>query len=289
MHYLLPFFLSLSLLACGQGSPEAAAAPPPQETVPTSYVNPAGMTVADRFPPPAGFQRSSYAPERFGFYLQRQPLKPHGSKVMLYNGEEKRNQRAHAAVLDVDVEARDLQQCADAIMRLRAEYLYERQRYDDLHFNFVSGFKAEYARWRKGDRIWVKGNQVGWKAGQGATPGYAAFRRYLTMVFSYAGTASLVHELQPKSKEQIEVGDVLIRGGSPGHAVIVVDKAVSSATGEVLVLLAQSYMPAQDIHVLVNPAQPNGNPWYSVDSDFGATINTAEYTFEDGALRGFRE
>lgn len=289
---LLFLFLSLSLVACGNTEPTSLAitaadtAPPPAP--PVSFLDPGGNTIATRFPTPAGYTRTTYAEDTFGHYLRHQQLKPHGTKVFLFNGLEKGNQQAHAAVLDVDVENRDLQQCADAVMRLRAEYLYARERFADIHFNFVSGFNAEYTRWRKGQRIRVKGNQVDWTTGSRATPDYRAFRKYLTMVFSYAGTASLVHELKPKSKADIEVGDVLIKGGSPGHAVIVVDKAVHDTTGETLVLLAQSYMPAQDIHVLVNPANRDGIPWYSVAHDFGENgVRTAEYSFGKGALRGW--
>lgn len=287
---LLILLLFISFFACGNTEPpavETVAEDTLPPSPPISFVDPAGTTIAARFPTPEGYTRSAYSGETFGHYLRHQPLKPHGTKVLLFNGVEKGNQRAHAAVLDVDVEKRDLQQCADALMRLRAEYLYEQQRFSDIHFNFVSGFKAEYARWRKGQRIRVKGNQVTWIPGGGATPDYKAFRKYLTMVFSYAGTASLVHELKPKDKADIEVGDVLIKGGSPGHAVIVVDKVVNDTTGEVLVLLAQSYMPAQDIHVLVNPARRDGNPWYSVTEDFGDWIRTAEYGFDGDALRGW--
>ncbi|WP_020571844.1 DUF4846 domain-containing protein [Neolewinella persica] len=288
---LIILLLSFSLFACGNS--EAPSLPyTAKDTVPTipvtiSFVNPAGTTIPTRFPTPDGYTRTAYIEDAFGHYLRHQPLKPHGTKVLLFNGVEKGNQRAHAAVLDVDVGNRDLQQCADAVMRLRAEYLYEQERFADIHFNFVSGFNAEYARWRKGQRIRVKGNRVDWTPGSGATPDYKSFRKYLTMVFSYAGTASLVHELKPKDKAYIDAGDVLIKGGSPGHAVIVVDKAVNETTGEVLVLLAQSYMPAQDIHVLVNPAHRDGNPWYSVTKDFGDWIQTAEYGFDGNALRSF--
>lgn len=235
-----------------------------------------------------GFTRTDYPEASFAHYLRHQPLKPHGSKVRLFTGEEKYNQSAHAAVLAVDVENRDLQQCADAIMRLRAEYLYATQQYDAIHFNFVSGFKAEYQRWRKGERIRVKGNKVNWVGGQAASTEYASFRKYLTMVFSYAGTASLEKELQPKTLAELEVGDVFIRGGYPGHAVIVVDKVTHAQTGEVRVLLAQSYMPAQDIHVLSNPAYRDGNPWYSV-AEMQEVVHTAEYIFQPDELRAFVE
>ncbi|MFT6000726.1 MAG: hypothetical protein ACI81P_003189 [Neolewinella sp.] len=288
---LLVLFLSFSLFACGN-TEAPPLAPTVADTVPPAsqdviFIDPAGTTIAARFPTPAGYTRTTYNDAAFGHYLRHQPLKPQGTKILLFSGVEKGNQTAHAAVLDVDVENRNLQQCADAVMRLRAEYLYEQERFADIHFNFVSGFNAEYRRWRKGERIRVKGNHVDWTAGSGATPGYKSFRKYLTMVFSYAGTASLVHELKPKDKADIGVGDVLIKGGSPGHAVIIVDKSVNDTTGEVLVLLAQSYMPAQDIHVLVNPARRDGNPWYSVTEDFGDWIRTAEYGFAGDALRGW--
>lgn len=287
---MFTILLFLLLNSCGDAvsvSSAPATEPQPVSSGTPDWLNPAGTTISTRFQPPAGFVRDTYALHEFGSFLQHQPVKPHGTAVRLYDGTLKSNQAAHAAVLEVDVEPRDLQQCADAVMRLRAEYLFAAKRYADIHFNFVNGFNARYDLWRKGQRIRVSGNNVSWTAGNGATPDYRSFRKYLTMVFSYAGTASLVRELQPKEKAEIEVGDVLIKGGSPGHAVIVLDKATQQETGETLVLLGQSYMPAQDIHVLVNPNHQDGNPWYSVTHDFGPRIHTAEYTFADGALRGW--
>ena len=63
-------------------------------------------------------------------YLEEFPVKENGTKVMLYNGKEKNRQDVHAAVLDINIGNKDLQQCADAVMRLRAEYLYKTKQYD---------------------------------------------------------------------------------------------------------------------------------------------------------------
>ena len=60
-------------------------------------------------------------------------------------------------VLDVDIGNRDLHQCADAIMLLRAEYLYSKGAFTDIAFDFVSGFRAEYSKWMEGYRIKVNG------------------------------------------------------------------------------------------------------------------------------------
>jgi len=49
----------------------------------------------------------------------------------------------------------------------------------------------------------------------------------------------------------------------PGHAVIVVDMA-EDAKGQRAFLLAQSYMPAQDIHILKNPMDADLSPWCRV-------------------------
>ena len=97
------------------------------------------------------------------------------------------------------------------------------------------------------------------------------------------GSASLAKQLKPvNSFSQIQPGDVIIRGGFPGHAVIVMDVAVNNS-GKKIYLLAQSYMPAQDIHVLKNPNNTGLSPWYEVNDD--TVIYTPEYTFSQHELR----
>lgn len=109
----------------------------------------------------------------------------------------------------------------------------------------------------------------------------------MDLVFNYAGSLSLSQELKPVDVKDIRVGDVFIKGGSPGHAVTVVDVAVNSKTGEKIFLIAQSYMPAQNIHVLKNFGNPDNSPWYSVN--FGAHLKTPEWTFERGQLMRFAD
>ena len=83
----------------------------------------------------------------------------------------------------MEIGNRDLQQCADAVIRLRAEYLWKHKRYTDIKFNFTSGFTAEYKKWAEGNRIKVSGNRVQWYAsGKGVDYSYKTFRNYLDMV-----------------------------------------------------------------------------------------------------------
>lgn len=280
---LIPFvvFFSCTSKAAETGEERAPKAEPIEtpnrEERTDTLIHPEGMVIRDRFSPPAGFQRVQPEAGSFADYLQSLSLKPDGAQVYLYDGRLKGNQ-VQAAVIDMDVGKRDLQQCADAIMRLRAEYLYQKQAWSDIHFNFTNGFEARYDKWKDGYRIRVDGNRTSWAGG--GTPGtdYASFRKYLTLVFSYAGTLSLSKELPKISLEEVRIGDIFIRGGSPGHAVIIVDMAVHPETGEKVFLLAQSYMPAQDIHILKNPVEEAISPWYRIPES--GPIYTPEWTFQ---------
>ncbi len=87
------------------------------------------------------------------------------------------------------------------------------------------------------------------------------------------------------SIDKMKIGDVFIQGGSPGHAVIVVDLAVNPRTKEKIFLIAQSYMPAQEIQILKNPNDNRISPWYSVR--FGEILETPEWTFRKNNLKRF--
>ena len=69
-----------------------------------------------------------------------------------------------------------------------------------------------------------------------------------------------------------------------GHAVLVVDTAHGD-DGTAVFLLAQSYMPAQQIHVLANPKDPELSPWYRYDPAKG--VGTPELYFTEWMLRRF--
>ena len=216
-----------------------------------------------RIAPPAGFERTAVAAGSWGEWLRGLPMKPTSARVLTYTGAEKWRQDVHAAVVEIDVGKRDLQQCADAIMRLRAEWLYAAGRTREIGFNYTDGKRRSYAGNGRND--------------------YSSFRKYMDRVFAYAGTYSLERELKPAKIEELAIGDVFIKGGFPGHAVLVADLAHNPATGEKRFLLLQSYMPAQDIHVLKNPSDGSGSPWYQ--TSFGENLVTPEWTFPRSALK----
>lgn len=226
----------------------------------------AAATLASRIPAPIGFERIPAPPGSFAEWLRNLPLKPEGAPVRLYDGRLKWSQDKHVAVIDIDTGNRDLQQCADAVMRLRAEYLLASGRARDVAFNDTDG-KRRVFRGEASDR--------------------KRFQRYMTEVFTYAGTYSLEREMLKAPPAGMRVGDVFIKGGFPGHAVLVVDMA-ANGVGEQRFLLAQSYMPAQDMHILKNPRSEDGTAWYKIP-DAGAELITPEYIFQAGQLRRFKD
>lgn len=245
-----------------------------------------GGSIMSRILTPIDFQRVIVAEGSYAEYLRTLPLKAHGSPALYYNGTEKNKRNIYMAVVDMEIGDRNLQQCADAIMRLRGEYLYGIDAYDKIHFNFTNGFRVDYSKWMEGYRIVVEGNRSFWVKRTEPSNTYQDFRRYMDIIFAYAGTISLENELISVDLNEMEIGDVFIQGGSPGHAVVVVDMAVNESTGEKLFLLAQSYMPAQETQILVNPMDRDLSPWYSLSFD-GETILTPEWTFKRSDLKRF--
>jgi uncharacterized protein DUF4846 len=280
--------LGLPLLAIlfQVGIPSVPAAEPPRPSYAwKAEVDPA-QGLDRRFPPPQGFERVTAEPGSFADWLRHLPLKPPGSPVLLYDGSKKPNQSAHSAVADIDTGPRDLQQCADAIIRLRAEHLWSAGKKAAIEFRFTSGDQAAFSKWAIGWRPVVRGARVNWERSAAPDDSYRSFRRYLDMVFAYAGTISLARELHPvQDPKEMRIGDVFVRPGSPGHAVLVADLAVRPATGERVFLLVQGFSPAQDIHVLVNPGDPGRSSWYPVA--FGDELRTPEWTFRKDELRRF--
>jgi predicted nucleic acid binding AN1-type Zn finger protein len=233
---------------------------------------------------PPGYLRDTVAPNTFAAYLRNLPLRK-DKTVYLYSGKPKKNQDAQFAVIAIDCGKKDLQQCADAIIRLRAEYLFKQRKWNAIQFHLTNGDLATYTDWRNGIRPTFNplNNKITWQQTAAIDTSYMGFRKYLELVFAYAGTISLAKELSPT--QEITIGNVFIQAGSPGHAVIIVDVATDIQTGKKIFLLAQSYMPAQDIHILKNPNNPALSPWYA--DDFDQILITPEWKFNRKDLKKF--
>jgi Domain of unknown function (4846) len=170
------------------------------------------------FPPPAGYTRVAVEPDSFGAWLRGLPLRPEGTPVRDYAGGQvlAGEDSRLAAVAELDVGRADLQQCADSIIRLHAEWLWAGGQKERIAYRFTSGHLAEWPRYAAGERARISGNQVAWVRGAAADGSRAAFRDYLSLVFTYAGTLSLQTEKGRPGRESVRPGDFFVLGGSPG-------------------------------------------------------------------------
>lgn len=235
-----------------------------------SHINKEGINIKERFLPPNGYETFISEEGSFANYLQNLPLKLLGSEVKFFNNSFKENKNIYISVIDMDIDTQDLQQCADAVMRLKGEYHYHKKEYDKIHFNFLSDGKPRF-----------------YKQYVNEDYSYKTFRKYMRYIFSYANTASLYHEMERvEDINEMQIGDVFIQKGRPyGHAVIVVNMAINNDTGEKLFMLAQSYMPAQETQILVNRKSAKLSPWYRLES---GKISTPEWEFYSSDLRRFK-
>jgi len=119
----------------------------------------------DRIPPPRGAHRVTVADDSFGAWLRGLPLRPPGTPVRSYRGEQLHpgDDPRIAAVVELDVGSRDLQQCADSVMRLDAEWRYAAGRDNAIAYPIGHRQQLAWKRWATGQRPRIgERDQVSW-------------------------------------------------------------------------------------------------------------------------------
>ena len=108
------------------------------------------------------------------------------------------------------------------------------------------------------------------------------FYRFLNLIFTYSGTLSLDYELKSIKAKDLKIGDMLIKGGSPGHIVMLCDEVVNDQ-GDKLFLIFQGNTPAQSVHLVKNLTDNSISPWYTLEDDAEISANQ-EYLVGAGAI-----
>jgi hypothetical protein len=263
-------------LALALGVHRAASAAPPGAAgidAGASYPWPHDATddrLDQRFAAPAGFRRVAVDAGSFGAFVRSLPLRPVGTPVLDFQGGVQRagDDEFVAAVVDIDVGDADLEQCADFVLRLDAEWRYGRGE-RAIGYGTASGARLDYGAFLR-------------RRGAGRAESHAVFRRYLDAVFAAANTASLAREGRAVALDDVHPGDVLVMTGVPfGHAVLVLDVAVGEG-GRRALLLGQGFMPAQSFHVL-RPGR--ADPWFVLDAHAPQVVTPFWRPFPATALR----
>lgn len=213
------------------------------------------------------------------YFLQHLPVID--GPILDYKGNPVPYQQKHTAIINYDVGTKDLQQCADALMRLRAEYLFQQQRYHEIGFHFVNGLFYTWDKYCEGLKVSYTGNDIKLIKTAPSAYSHESLRKYLDIVYNYASTISLAKEL--KKVNDFAAGVVVIYPGSPGHCFIIIDEATDT-NGEKVFKLAEGYSPAQSIYVLSNLIEPEISPWYHLHK---GAITTSSCRFIDYQLGSF--
>lgn len=254
--------------------------------VPTSLVNKAGNMVSSRIKVPEGYTRISSQPSTFSSYVTNYNLKPFGAEVINYDGKPYWYQAGHVGVLDIPVPSNGLQQCADALMRIRSEFLWDMGRKEDIGFKFTSGHYCSWSNYAQGYRPKVKGNTVTFSKTAIADNSKDNFYKFLNLIYTYAGTYSLAQELNTiENLEDVKIGDMLVYPGFPGH-IMMIAAIAENPQGERLFLFFQGNTPAQSVHIIKNATNTTMNPWYSLDGK--QSLTTPIYTFDSFKIVRFK-
>ncbi|WP_374329945.1 DUF4846 domain-containing protein [Soonwooa sp.] len=255
---------------------------PELKTENITLINPKANILKDRLLPISDFKRVETPANSWENFLQNLKLQDFGKPILKYDGSETSDQKHHVGILTYDIGTTDLQQCADALIRLRAEYLFKNEKYSDIHFRFTSGDNYAWESYAKGIRPIINGNSVRFSqsASTNQLNNYQEFRKYLDIIYTYAGTISLPRDLkEDRNKKEFEIGDLIITPGSPGHVVMVVDKIDNG--DQKRYALIEGYTPAQSIHIL----SENANPWF--DLKISDNVPTPRYYFKNAVIKHF--
>ena len=234
-------------------------------------------------PLPKGFNYMEEGDSVYSNWLLDLKLKK-SKTVYLYNGKLKSNQDVQYGVLNIDIGKKDLIQCADAAMKLRADHLFESHLFDQIKFLTTSGNEISFENWLKGMRWKVQGAKlVSYNIHKEESDLRQEYNSFMDFAFTYCGTYSLSKQLKAvNDSKSLQPGDIFVYGGFPGHAVTVMAVA-KNEMGKKIFLLSQGYLPAQDIHILKNYTDPDLSPWYDLSGLY--PLYTPQWQFDKGSLK----
>jgi len=220
------------------------------------------QTIKSSFELPTGYERIINNSYHKWVINQKIILDEH---VYYYDGDAKHGlNESYIAKFDYKIGTRDLHQCADATIYLHAKYHWDTNQIEKIKYHFTNGMLYSYQDYLKGFRPIVNGNKsklVRKNEEIFYENSLTNLRKYLILIWSYAGTLSLEkYDTDFVRGHGPYPGDMFLYGGSPGHVVNVVD--IATKGHERKFILSQSWMPAQEHEILLNPK--DNSVWFDI-------------------------
>ncbi len=241
-------------------------------------------SLAARVAPPEGFSRVEVTDGSFADWLRHLPVAPSDAAVKSGCGKVVLSADDPSLAVVVCLQPHDnrLLSAVSMMVRLRAEYAWTMRRVQDVSFHLTSGQSSSWRDWAAGVRPKIDGRRVNFRKTAEPNSSRVSFCGYLETLFQFASTYSLLDDTRQASDNAVEVGDIFVRPGRPGHAMMIVDVATSDEGGKVKVLLAEGGWPAQTFHVLRGP---DGSPWIMLTRSNGVDLGGARGRYRLDELR----
>ena len=213
--------------------------------------------------PSTNYKRIEAKSGSFADWLRNLPLKKKGADVLNYrDGIFKSGQDTTVAfVVDLDIEGRRLEQCMDLLVRLYSDYLWKNKLTDSLKLPLPGGFWLNWENWKNGFRPLFKGIDVKIMKTSPSDTSYRSYNSYLRTVYSESHTQQFYHAYQSVERRDLQIGDIIIKKGTKGHAIMVVDLA-KNEIGDMIALIGNGDTPACQFFLLNHK---KNKPWIPLD------------------------
>lgn len=232
-----------------------------------SLIHSRELKIFKKFDTPPNYERNQNYTD-FGKWINNLPLKNNNTAVYSFDGQKKSNPNIYVGVLDLEQPKKNVQFNANAMMSLRLEYFFRSKKYNEIDkLSKISTKPIPYTDYVKGDYSHTK------------------YMQYLIYYLENTNSNTIAELLKPISIKEIQIGDVFFQKGNiKSHAVMVIDLA-KDKNGNNIFILAQSYYPSQDIHILSNPSNDLISPWYIAKEGI---LLTPEWRFLSSDLMRFK-
>lgn len=201
--------------------------------------------------PSYDYKRIEIEKNSFAEYLRNLPLKEKGSDVINYRGGifKSSSDTSVAYVVNMNIMGRRLEQCMDILVRLYAEYLWSVKQIDSLILPLPGGYWLQWSDWRSGLRPVFNGIKMKMQRSIQHANLEKNYQSYLNIIYNESHTQQFFYAYQSLRRENVQIGDIIIKKGTKGHAVMIVDLA-KNKEGELIALIGNGDTPACQLFLL---------------------------------------
>ena len=215
--------------------------------------------------PAKDFHRMVIKQSSFAQWLRELPLKNPGASVLNYRGDifKTGTDTSVAFVVNLDIKGRRLEQCMDILVRLYTEYLWDVRELRNLILPLPGGYWLKWMEWKEGFRPVFRGVNVKMMNSAKPDSSYKTYKTYLNTVYSESHTQQFYHAYLPVKRTEVQIGDIIIKKGTKGHAIMIVDLAINEQ-GKKIALIGNGDTPACQFFLLNHKAE---SPWIPLNFD----------------------